>query len=62
MFQAKKEIEERFETEKWQKIADWIEANGGSKYPPATVQKKFKALTKKPNEHGAAVTTTMGGK
>ena len=33
--------------EKWQKIADAIEAKRGSKYPSATVQKKFKEMLKK---------------
>jgi hypothetical protein len=44
---VKKEIEDKFETEKWHRVADAIEGLGGSKYPPAAVQKKFKELTKK---------------
>lgn len=51
-----KKIEERFELEKWQKIADCIEAKGGSKYPSAAVQKKFKELSKKGSGNGVAVT------
>ena len=45
LLQTKKEIEDRFETEKWQKIADGIEAKGGIKYPASAVQKKFKELS-----------------
>lgn len=46
MLQAKKEIEDRMEQEKWQRIAEVIEAKGGSKYPPATLQKRFKQLAR----------------
>lgn len=51
--EKKKEIEDRFEIEKWQRIADQIESHCGRKYPPATLQKKFKELSKKNN--GAAI-------
>lgn len=49
LLQKKKEIEERFEIEKWQKIADGIEEMGGGKYPSAAVQKKYKELAKNGN-------------
>lgn len=42
----KKEIEEKFEQEKWSKLMDAIEADGGKKYPVAALQKKFKDLSK----------------
>ncbi|OJJ47068.1 hypothetical protein ASPZODRAFT_15751 [Penicilliopsis zonata CBS 506.65] len=44
---AKKEIEEKFEVEKWSRIADLIVANGGTKYSTAAIQKKIKDLSKK---------------
>lgn len=44
---SKKEIEERFEAEKWQKIADAIEVKSGHKYPSSAVLKKFKEMSKK---------------
>lgn len=40
------------EHEKWQRIADAIEAKSGNKYPTSAVQKKFKELTKKVNGNG----------
>lgn len=43
----KKDIEEKLEVEKWQRIADSIEAKSGHKYPVAVVQKKFKEMSKK---------------
>jgi len=43
----KKDIEDRFENEKWHRVADAIEQAGGDKYPPAAVQKKYKELVKK---------------
>lgn len=46
LLKAKKEIEDKFENEKWHRIADAIEAAGGNKYPTASVQKKFKELQK----------------
>ncbi|KAK5703564.1 hypothetical protein LTS12_028319 [Elasticomyces elasticus] len=46
LFQSKKEIEDKFEAEKWQKIADSIEAKTGNKYPSTAVQKKYKTATK----------------
>lgn len=49
LLQKKKEIEERFEVEKWQKIADGIEEIGGGKYPAAAVQKKYKEMVKNGN-------------
>ncbi|KAL2014466.1 hypothetical protein VTN00DRAFT_1991 [Thermoascus crustaceus] len=47
MLEAKKEIEEKFESEKWHKIAEAVEAKSGNKYPPAAVQKKLKELSKR---------------
>ncbi|KAK2798934.1 hypothetical protein FQN50_008665 [Emmonsiellopsis sp. PD_5] len=47
LVQFKKEIESKFENEKWQQVAKAIEDAGGNKYPPAAVQKKFKELNKK---------------
>lgn len=44
--QAKKQIEDIFELEKWQKIAETIEAMGGGKYPSAAVHKKYKEVSK----------------
>ncbi|KKA23717.1 hypothetical protein T310_2257 [Rasamsonia emersonii CBS 393.64] len=46
LLQAKKEIEEKFEAEKWTKIAAAIVAKGGDQYPPASCLKKFKELSK----------------
>lgn len=60
LFQSKKEVEERFEQEKWRKIADSIEAKGGCKYPSSVVQKKFKELTKKGNGVCVAATAMEG--
>ncbi|KAL4957181.1 hypothetical protein BDW69DRAFT_180833 [Aspergillus filifer] len=48
LFRFKKEIEDKFETEKWTRIADAIVADGGTKYTPLTLQKKFKELKAKP--------------
>lgn len=45
--QSKKEIEDKFEVEKWKKIADSIESKTGNKYPSTAVQKKYKDLSKK---------------
>lgn len=46
LFQAKKEIEDKFELGKWQKVAGIIESRTGNKYPAAAVQKKFKDASK----------------
>ncbi|KAE8394535.1 hypothetical protein ETB97_000332 [Aspergillus alliaceus] len=50
---SKKEIEENFEQEKWHRIAEAIEVDGGGKYPVTALQKKFKQLIKKGNHAGA---------
>lgn len=50
----KKEIEEKFEQEKWPRLMEAIEADGGKKYPVAALQKKFKDLLKS-NSHLDAV-------
>lgn len=47
LLESKKEIEDKFEIEKWQKIADAVEVKRGSKYPSSTVQKKFKELSQR---------------
>jgi hypothetical protein len=47
LLKLKKEIEDKFENEKWYRIAEAIENDGGEKYPPAALQKKFKELQKK---------------
>ncbi|ODH46593.1 hypothetical protein GX48_07332 [Paracoccidioides brasiliensis] len=47
LLRYKKEIEEKFEADKWRSVAEAIESNGGEKYPPTAVQKKFKELSKK---------------
>lgn len=44
LLKHKKQIEQRFEIEKWSRIADAIVADGGAKYPSASLQKKFKQL------------------
>lgn len=46
LFQSKKEIEERFESEKWQKIANSVELKGGNKYPSAAIQKSSRNLAR----------------
>lgn len=46
---VKKDIEEKFEIEKWQKIAAGIEARCGQKYPATAIQKKYKQLSKRVN-------------
>ncbi|KAF3482692.1 uncharacterized protein GIQ15_02016 [Arthroderma uncinatum] len=47
LVQFKKDIEEKFETEKWMRIADAIENSGGKRYPAAALMKKFKEMGKK---------------
>jgi hypothetical protein len=47
--EIKRELEERFEQEKWRKISEAIEAKSGKKLPPAAIQKKYKELIKKNN-------------
>ncbi|KAL4876643.1 hypothetical protein BJY04DRAFT_222820 [Aspergillus karnatakaensis] len=46
LLRLKKEIEDKFETEKWHRIVDAIVQDGGEKYPPAALQKKFRELSK----------------
>ncbi|EYE98703.1 uncharacterized protein EURHEDRAFT_374759 [Aspergillus ruber CBS 135680] len=46
LFELKKDIEHKQELEKWQRIAEGIEARSGNKYPITTLQKKFKELSK----------------
>ncbi|KAH1380110.1 hypothetical protein KXW98_007855 [Aspergillus fumigatus] len=47
ILKVKKEIEEKFEQEKWHKIADSVAADGGNKYLASAIQKKFKELNKR---------------
>ena len=49
LLKLKKEIEDRFEVEKWQKIADGIATTRGNKYSSAAVLKKYKELVKNGN-------------
>lgn len=49
MVQFLKEIEEKFELEKWHRVAEAIANDGGAKYPPTTLQKKHKEIAKKSN-------------
>ncbi|KAE8375980.1 hypothetical protein BDV26DRAFT_294499 [Aspergillus bertholletiae] len=51
LLRLKKEIEEKFEQEKWSRLMEAIEADGGKKYPVVALQKKFKDLTKSNNNH-----------
>ncbi|KAI9037413.1 uncharacterized protein KD926_000376 [Aspergillus affinis] len=60
LLKAKTEVEERFEVEKWAKIADQIVSDGGKKYPPATLQKKFKAMTSVAKAGAAAASPARG--
>ncbi|KAL5356787.1 hypothetical protein BJX96DRAFT_171929 [Aspergillus floccosus] len=46
LLKFKKDIEDRFAQEKWHRLAEAIEADGGDKYPIASLQKKFKELSK----------------
>ncbi|WEW57033.1 hypothetical protein PRK78_002492 [Emydomyces testavorans] len=47
LLKLKKEMEDKFETEKWQRIAEAMEQASGEKFPPLALQKKFKELEKK---------------
>ncbi|OJJ55112.1 hypothetical protein ASPSYDRAFT_49271 [Aspergillus sydowii CBS 593.65] len=49
LMRIKKEIEEKFECEKWHRITEAIVQDGGAKYPAAALQKKFKELSKQLN-------------
>jgi hypothetical protein len=53
---VKKEVEEKFELEKWHKIAEGVAADGGNNYPANAIQKKFKELNKRA-QSAAAVET-----
>ncbi|OJJ07094.1 hypothetical protein ASPVEDRAFT_357223 [Aspergillus versicolor CBS 583.65] len=57
LLRIKKEIEDKFESEKWHRITEAIVQDGGAKYPAAALQKKFKELSKQlnsPAPNGAA--------
>ncbi|KAI1936915.1 hypothetical protein LOZ66_004424 [Ophidiomyces ophidiicola] len=49
MLKFKREAEEKFEAEKWHRIADSMEQASGEKFPPLTLQKKFREMEKKSN-------------
>lgn len=51
-WQIKKEIEDKFENEKWKQIANGIEARVGNKYPSSAIQKKFKEVSMNGNGNG----------
>ncbi|EAS34432.1 uncharacterized protein CIMG_05456 [Coccidioides immitis RS] len=53
LLKVKKDMEEKFEAEKWQRIAESMEQTRGAKFPPLTLQKKFKELEKKGNGEDA---------
>ncbi|KAL4803175.1 hypothetical protein BDV18DRAFT_163232 [Aspergillus unguis] len=57
LMRIKKEIEEKFETEKWHRIVEAVSQDGGGKYPAATLQKKFKEISKR---EATATSTTNG--
>ncbi|KLJ11352.1 hypothetical protein EMPG_13375 [Blastomyces silverae] len=46
LLRFKREIEEKFENDKWRSVSEAIGAAGGKKYPPTAVQKRFKELSK----------------
>ncbi|RHZ58138.1 uncharacterized protein CDV56_106007 [Aspergillus thermomutatus] len=56
ILKVKKEVEEKFEQEKWQKIAEGVAADGGNNYPANAIQKKFKELSKRAQAAAAAQT------
>lgn len=47
LIQCKKDIEKRFELEKWQKISDAIESRSGNKYPARAVENKFDEIVER---------------
>lgn len=57
----KKEVEEKFEGEKWHRITEAIIQDGGAKYPAAALQKKFKELSKQLNGAAANGAAANGG-
>ncbi|OAX77441.1 hypothetical protein ACJ72_08260 [Emergomyces africanus] len=46
LLRFKKEIEDKFENEKWHSVSKAIGSAGGNTYPPAAVQKRFKELNR----------------
>ncbi|RAK97921.1 Gon7-domain-containing protein [Aspergillus ibericus CBS 121593] len=46
MLRAKKEVEEKFEGDKWRLIADAVESAGGKNYPVGALLKRFKEMNK----------------
>ncbi|KAJ9267191.1 hypothetical protein DTO195F2_424 [Paecilomyces variotii] len=49
LFEAKKEVDDKLEQERWRMIAEGLETKTGKKFPVGAVQKKFKELVKKGN-------------
>lgn len=60
LLESKKEIEDKFEIEMWQKIADAVEVKRGSKYPSSTVQ-KFKELSKRASAGNGVTASPVNG-
>ena len=46
LLKFKKQVEDDFESEKWDRIAQKISNDGGQKYAPALLQSRFRALEK----------------
>ncbi|KAJ9409641.1 hypothetical protein DTO045G8_2567 [Paecilomyces variotii] len=49
ILKIKKEVEEKFEQEKWHRITERLDTETGKKFPVGAVQKKAKELAKKGN-------------
>ncbi|KAL4992733.1 hypothetical protein BDW68DRAFT_172761 [Aspergillus falconensis] len=60
LLRLKKEIEDKFEQEKWHRIVEAIQSDGGEKYPIAALQKKFKELSKNPAVSAQGATSGTG--
>ncbi|KAL4940139.1 hypothetical protein BDV06DRAFT_224377 [Aspergillus oleicola] len=54
LMRFKKEIEDKFETEKWTRISEAIVGDGGGKYASPALQRKFKELKAKQAASSAA--------
>ncbi|KAL5000976.1 hypothetical protein BDV10DRAFT_182854 [Aspergillus recurvatus] len=60
LLRLKKEIEDKFEQEKWHRIAEAIQSDGGRKYPIAALQKKSRELSKNPAVSAQGATSGTG--
>ncbi|KAL2867180.1 uncharacterized protein BJX67DRAFT_106955 [Aspergillus lucknowensis] len=58
LIRLKKDIEDKFEAEKWARLSEAISQDGGEKYPAAALQKKFKELSKAGGSASAASNTS----